>query len=130
MLQASIQTDLDKSIYIQILGRGCYKLEFENDESVSRLLSLGLADRKGALAMFYPWRHGFNTAALQEDSTVMFTYMAVFPSLEKEWRKIMPELGASIGKVLAFNPLTAKDGMEGGGAPLVKLLYWKGDKLA
>ena len=42
----------------------------------------------------------------------------------------MPELGASIGKVLAFNPLTAKDGMEGGGAPLVKLLYWKGDKLA
>ena len=37
-LQASIQSYLDKIIDIQILGRGCYQLEFENGESVSRHL--------------------------------------------------------------------------------------------
>ena len=40
----------------------------------------------------------------------------------------MPKLGATIGKVLAIHPWTAKDGMERGGAPLVKLLYHKGAK--
>ena len=32
LLRASIQSDLDKIIDIQILGRGCYQLEFENGE--------------------------------------------------------------------------------------------------
>ena len=84
LVQAAIQSDLDKIIDIQTLGRGCYQLEFENGESVSRLLLLGTADLKGALAVFYPWRHGFNTLALQENSAAMFTCMAVFPNLEKE----------------------------------------------
>ena len=84
MLQVAIQSDLDKIIDIQTLGRGCYQFEFENGESVSRLLLSGTADLKGALAVFYPWRHGFNTLALQENSAAMFTCMAVFPNLEKE----------------------------------------------
>ena len=128
LLQAAIQSDLDKIIDIQTLGRGCYQLEFENGESVSRLLLLGTADLKGALAVFYPWRHGFNTLALQENSAAMFTCMAVFPNLEKEWRKILPKLGASIGKVLEFQSRT-KNGVLEGGAPSVKLLCRKGDKL-
>ena len=32
LLQASIQSNLDTIIDIQILGRGCYQLEFENGE--------------------------------------------------------------------------------------------------
>ena len=32
LLQDYIQSDLDKIIDIQILGRGCYQLEFENGE--------------------------------------------------------------------------------------------------
>ena len=58
----------------------------------------------------------------------MFTCTVVFPRLEKEWRKILPEIGASIGKVLAFQSRTKNEVLEGG-APLVKLLYRKGDKL-
>ena len=119
---------MDKIIDIQILGRGCYQLEFENGESVSCLLSLGSVDLKGALAVFYPWRHRFNTLALQEDSAVMFTCTAVFPNLEKEWRKILPKLSASIGKVLAFQSRTKNEVLEGG-APSVKLLCRKGEKL-
>ena len=126
LLQASIQSDLDKVIDIQILGRGCYQLEFENGESVSRLLSLGSADLKGALAA---WRHGFHTFALQEDSAAMFTCTTVFPNLEKEWRKILPKLSASIGKVLAFQSHTKNEVLEGG-APSVKLLCRKGEKLS
>ena len=38
LLQASIQSDLDKIIDIYILGCGCYQLEFENGESVSHLV--------------------------------------------------------------------------------------------
>ena len=128
LLQVAIQSDLDKIIDIQILGRGCYQLEFENGESVFRLLSLGSADLKGALAVFYPWRHRFNTLALQEDSTAMFTCTTVFPNLEKEWRKILPKLGASIGKVLAFQSHTKNEVLEGG-ALSVKLLCRKGEKL-
>ena len=119
---------MDKIIDIKILGRGCYQLEFKNGESVSCLLSLGSANLKGALAVFYPWRHGFNTAALHEDSAAMFTCTAVFPSLEKQWRKILDKLGAFIGKVLAFQSWTTKEVLEGG-APLVKLLCRKGNKL-
>ena len=61
---------------------------------VNRFLisSLGSTDLKDALAVFYLWRHGFNTATLQEDSAVMFTCTIVFPSLEKEWRKILHKL--------------------------------------
>ena len=83
LLQDYIQSDLDKIIDIKILGRGCNQLEFENGESVTPLLSLGSADLKGALAVFYPWRHGFNTATLQEDSTIMFICTPVF----QVWRK-------------------------------------------
>ena len=119
---------MDKIIDIKILGCGCYQLEFKNGESVSCLLSLGSANLKGALAVFYPWRHGFNTAALQEDSTTMFICTTVFPGLEKEWRKILPTLGTSIGKVLAFQSQTTKEILEGG-VPSVKLLCMKGDKL-
>ena len=75
-----------------------------------------------------PWRHGFNTSALHEDSTAMFTCTAVFLGLEKEWRKILPTLGTSIGKVLAFQSQTTKEILEGG-VPSVKLLCMKGDKL-
>ena len=76
-----------------------------------------------------PWRqHGFNTSALQEDSTAMFTCTAVFPGLEKEWRKILSKLGASIDKILTFQSRTTKEVLEGG-APSVKLLCRKGDKL-
>ena len=89
---------------------------------------MGSADLKGALAVFYPWRHGFNTDALQEDSTTMFICTTVFPGLEKEWRKILAKLGASIGKVFAFQSRTTKEVLEGG-APSVKLLCRKGDKL-
>ena len=94
----------------------------------SRLLPLGSTDVKGALALFYPWWYGFNTVALQEDSTAMFTCTTVFPGLEKEWRKILPKLGASNGKVLAFQSQIMKEVLEGG-APSVKLLCRKGDKL-
>ena len=128
MLQATIQLDLDKMIDIQILGHGCYQLEFENGESVSCLLSLGSVDLKGALAMFYLWRREFNALALQEDSAAMFTCTTVFPNLEKEWRKILPKLGASIGTDLAFQSCTKNEVLEGG-APSVKLLCRKGDKL-
>ena len=58
----------------------------------------------------------------------MFTCTAVFPGLEKEWRKILPKLGAFFGKVLAFQSQTTKEILEGG-APSVKLLCRKGDKL-
>ena len=58
----------------------------------------------------------------------MFTCMTVFPGLEKEWRKILPKLGASNGKVLAFQSQIMKEVLEGG-APSVKLLCRKGDKL-
>ena len=128
LLRASIQSDLDKIIDIKILGRGCNQLEFENGESVTPLLSLGSADLKGVLVAFYLWRHAYNTTTLQEDSVVMFTCMTVFPGLEKEWRKILDKLGAFIGKVLAFQSWTTKEVLEGG-APSVKLLCRKGDKL-
>ena len=58
----------------------------------------------------------------------MFTCTAVFPSLEKQWRKILDKLGASIGKVLSFQSPNTKEVLEGG-APSVKLLCRKGDKL-
>ena len=69
---------------------------------MSNLVSLGLVDLKGALTVFYPWCYGFNTTALQEDLGAMYTCTKVFLGLEKEWRKVLPKLGASIGKILAF----------------------------
>jgi hypothetical protein len=38
MLQAALQVEIGKISYIHFLGRGCYHVEFEMEESVVQLL--------------------------------------------------------------------------------------------
>ena len=125
LLQAALKEKLDKITDIQLMGRGCYQLEFEDHSSVRNILSIHSVEISGAWVLFFPWTHGFDTAVLQVEATGYFTCTAVFPGLDKEWREVLHKIGAAIGRVLHVNSSTFKDIVEKGGAPSVKLLCKK-----
>ena len=79
LLQATLQEKLDKISDINMMGRGCYQLEFADHSSVLYLLAMHSVDISGASVLFSPWIHDFDTAMLQADATGYFTCTVVFP---------------------------------------------------
>ena len=121
-LYAAFSEETDNIVDIQFMSRGCYHVEFVDEESVTKLLAIKEAGVEGAWLSFYKWSHNIKVDDILQDqeSTMLFT--AIFPGLRKEWRNVLPSIGALFGKVIA-----TRYGQDYGidrvcGAPVVRII--------
>ena len=78
-LYAAFSEETNNIVDIQFMTRGCYHVEFADEESVTKLLAIKEAGVEGAWLSFYKWSHNINVDDILKDqeSTMLFT--AIFP---------------------------------------------------
>ena len=121
-LYAAFSEETNNIVDIQFMTRGCYHVEFADEESVTKLLAIKEAGVEGAWLSFYKWSHNINVDDILKDqeSTMLFT--AIFPGLRKEWRNVLPSIGALFGKVIATRYGHDYGIDRAGGAPAVRII--------
>ena len=74
-LYAAFLEETDNIIDIQFMSRGCYHVEFADEESVTKLLAIKEAGVEGAWLSFYKWSHNIKVDDILQDqeSTMLFT---------------------------------------------------------
>ena len=114
-LYAAFSEEADSILDIQFMSRGCYHVEFAGEEAVTKLLAIKEAGVEGAWVSFHKWSHNVKVDDILKDQESNMVFTAIFPGLRKEWRNVLPCIGALLGKVIA-----TRDGQ--GGVPAVRLI--------
>ena len=93
LLQGQLLAEIGKIVDIQPLGRGYYQVEFLTLEMATKVRERSPLAIQNSLIHFYPWRHGFSTAADPLAAVAGFSVFVCFPGLRKEYR---PFLGSRV----------------------------------
>ena len=128
-LYAAFSEETDNIVDIQFMSRGCYHVEFADEESVTKLLAIKEAGVEGAWLSFYKWSHNIKVDDILQDqeSTMLFT--AIFPGLRKEWRNVLPSIGALFGKVIATRYGHDYGIDRAGGVPAIRIIAPRSKRL-
>ena len=122
ILYAAFAEEMDNILDIQFMSKGCYHVEFTDEESVNKLLAIKEAGVEGAWISFHKWSHNVKVDDILQDQEASMVFSAVFPGLRKEWRNVLPRIGAVLGKVIATRNGQAVESNRGGGVPAVRLI--------
>ena len=122
ILYAAFAEEMDNILDIQFMSKGCYHVEFTDEESVNKLLAIKEAGVEGAWISFHKWSHNVKVDDILQDQEASMVFSAVFPGLRKEWRNVLPRIGALLGKVIATRNGQAVESNRGGGVPAVRLI--------
>ena len=121
-LYAAFSEEADSILDIQFMSRGCYHVEFATEESVNKLLMIKEAGVEGAWVSFHKWSHNVKIDDILQDQEASMVFTAIFPGLRKEWRNVLPCIGALLGKVIATRDGQAHGTDRMGGVPAVRLI--------
>ena len=100
LLQAALKQEIDNITDIQMLGRNCYQIEFEQERMVPILLEKKVVAVKGGWVSFHKWIHNFSANQVFHELELYHTCMVVFPNLRKEWMPFVHLIASNIGTVL------------------------------
>ena len=121
-LYAAFSEEADNILDIQFMSRGCYHVEFATEESVNKLLTIKEAGVEGAWVSFHKWSHNVKIDDILQDQEASMVFTAIFPGLRKEWRNVLPSIGALLGKVIATRDGQVHGTDRMGGVPAVRLI--------
>ena len=121
-LYAAFSEEADNILDIQFMSRGCYHVEFATEESVNKLLAIKEAGVEGAWVSFHKWFHNVKVDDILQDQEASMVFTTIFPGLRKEWRNVLPRIGALLGKVIATRDGQAHGSDRMGGVPAVRLI--------
>ena len=121
-LYAAFSEEADNILDIQFMSRGCYHVEFATEESVNKLLAIKEAGVEGAWVSFHKWFHNVKVDDILQDEEASMVFTAIFPGLRKEWRNVLPRIGALLGKVIAMRDGQVHGTDRMGGVPVVRLI--------
>ena len=122
MISQRHSEEADNILDIQFMSRGCYHVEFATEESVNKLLAIKEAGVEGAWVSFHKWFHNVKVDDILQDQEASMVFTAIFPGLRKEWRNVLPRIGALLGKVIATRDGQAHGSDRMGGVPAVRLI--------
>ena len=97
-------------------------MEFADEDSVSKLLAVKEAGVEGAWISFWKWSHNINVDEILQGQESRMIFTAIFPGLRKEWRNVLPRIGALLGKVIATRDGQASGSDRVGGVPVVRMI--------
>ena len=121
-LYAAFLEEADNILDIQFMSRGCYHVEFTTEESVNKLLTIKEVGVEGVWVSFHKWSHNVKIDDILQDQETSMVFTAIFPGLRKEWRNVLPHIGALLGKVIATRDGQAHGTDRMGGVPVVRLI--------
>ena len=121
-LYVAFSEEMDNILDIQFMSRGCYHVEFADEVSVGKLLAIKEAVVEGAWISFHKWSHNVKVDEILQDQESSMIFTAIFPGLRKEWRNILPRIGALLGKVIATRDGQASGLDRVGGVPAVTVI--------
>ena len=122
ILYATFSEEMANILDIQFMSRGCYHVEFADEDSVSKLLAVKEAGVEGAWISFWKWSHNINVDEILQGQESRMIFTAIFPDLRKEWRNVLPRIGALLGKVIATQDGQASGLDRVGGVPTVRVI--------
>ena len=122
ILYATFSEEMANILDIQFMSRGCYHVEFADEDSVSKLLAIKVACVEGAWISFHKWSHNVKVDEILQDQESSMIFTAIFPGLRKEWRNVLPRIGALLGKVIATRDGQASGSDRVGGVPAVRVI--------
>ena len=125
LLQAALKQEIDNITDIQMLGRNCYQIEFEQERMVPILLGKKAVAVKGGWVSFHKWIHNFSANQVFHDLQLYHTCMVVFPNLRKEWMPFVHLIASNIGTVLETYDKPRQDEEKSMGAASAKILISK-----
>ena len=128
-LYAAFSEETDNIVDIQFMSRGCYHVEFADEESVTKLLAIKETGVEGAWLSFHKWSHNIRVDEILQDQESSMVFTAIFPGLRKEWRNVLPRIGALFGKVIATRNGHDYGIDRAGGAPAVRLIAPRSTRL-
>ena len=85
-------------------------------------LAIKEASMEGAWISFHKWTHNVNVDEILQDQESSMIFMAIFPGLRKEWRNVLPRIGALLGKVITTCDGQASGSDRVGGVPAVRVI--------
>ena len=97
-------------------------MEFASEESVNRLLMIKEAGMEGVWVSFHKWSHNVKVDDILQDQEASMVFTTIFPGLRKEWRNVLPCIGALLGKFIATRDGQAHGTNRMGGVPAVRLI--------
>ena len=122
ILYVAFSEEMANILDIQFMSRGCYHVEFADEDSVSKLLAIKEAGVEGAWISFHKWSHNVKVDEILQDQESSMIFTAIFPGLRKEWRNVLPRIGALLGKVIATCDGQASGSDRVGGVPVVRVI--------
>ena len=97
-------------------------MEFADEDSVTKLFAIKEAGVEGAWISFHKWSHNVKVDEILQDQKSSMIFTAIFPGLRKEWRNVLPRIGALLGKVIATRDGQASGSDRVGGVPRVRVI--------
>ena len=77
---------------------------------------------EGAWISFHKWSHNVKVDDILQDQEARMVFSVVFLGLRKEWRNVLPRIGALLGKAIAMRDGQVVASDRGGGVPAVRLI--------
>ena len=104
LLRGKLLAEVGKISDVQILGRGFYQIEFEEQESAIKVVGMSPLLVRGASVHFRSWFHGFDPATETASAFVPvakrgFPVTARFPGLRREYLPLLPRMWAGLGNL-------------------------------
>ena len=100
ILYDAFSEEMANILDIQFMSRGCYHVEFADEDSVNKLLAIKEAGMEGAWISFHKWSHNVKVDEILQDQESSMIFMTIFPGLRKEWRNVLPCIGAFLDKFI------------------------------
>ena len=76
-------------------------MELTEEEFVNKIFAIKEVGVEGAWISFHKWLHNVKVDDILQDQESSMVFTTIFLGLRKEWRNVLPCIGALLGKVIA-----------------------------
>ena len=102
LLQGTLQAEIGKVCEVHFMGRGFYHVELETPESVSKVLAMSPLDLRGARAVMYSWKPGFDPNHAIASGKMSFPITVIFPGIRHGYFPMLTSVASKIGAVKEY----------------------------